>query len=60
MNLIERLARRVRLDSAVIKGAGDDAAVIRWMKDKYLLYTCDMLIEDVHFKLSEAAPEDIG
>lgn len=34
----------------VLKGIGDDAAVIRISKDKYLLSTCDMLIEGKHFR----------
>ena len=33
----------------IIKGIGDDAAVIKIAQDKYLLFTCDMLIEDRHF-----------
>ena len=33
----------------VFKGIGDDAAVVKIAKDKYLLSTCDMLIEDRHF-----------
>lgn len=60
IRLIERLAKDFRLDRSVIKGSGDDAAVIRWTKGKYLLFTCDMSIEDVHFKLSEATPFQIG
>jgi len=60
INLIKRLSKGFRLDRSVIKGAGDDAAVIRWTKDKYLLFTCDMAIEDVHFNLKESAPFQIG
>ena len=60
IGLIERLAKGIRLDKSVVKGAGDDTAVIKWTKDKYLLFTCDMLIEDVHFKLNRAAPFEIG
>lgn len=58
--LIRRLAKRARLDSSVIRGIGDDAAVIKWTKDKYLLFTCDMLIEDVHFRKDAATPYQIG
>src|SRR3989338_7089247 len=60
IGLIKRLDRKTHLDKSVIKGIGDDAAVIRWRRDKYLLFTCDMLIEDVHFKLKRAAPSQIG
>ncbi len=60
IGLIERLTKRIKLDKSVVLGAGDDAAVIRWTRDRYLLYTCDMIIEDVHFRLKDAAPFQIG
>lgn len=60
MALIKRLAAKTRLDSSVIKGIGDDAAVIKWTRDKYLLLTCDMLVEGVHFKKTAATPYEIG
>ena len=50
INLIKRLSKGIRLDKSVIRGAGDDTAVINWTKGKYLLFTSDMLIEDTHFK----------
>lgn len=60
IKLIERLARRIRLDKSVVKGIGDDTAVIKWTKDKYLLFASDMLVENVHFRLREASPFQIG
>lgn len=60
IRLIEQLAKDFRLDRSVVKGSGDDTAVIRWTKDRYLLFTSDMLIEDVHFKLNRAKPFEIG
>jgi len=60
IKLIERVTRGIRLDKGVVKGVGDDTAVIKWTKDKYLLFTCDMLLEDVHFKLKRATPFQIG
>lgn len=51
--LIERFARRIKTDSSVIKGSGDDCAVLKFSKDKYLLATCDMLIEGVDFTPAE-------
>jgi thiamine-monophosphate kinase len=60
IGLIERAARNLRLDKTVIKGAGDDAAVIRWTRDKYLLFACDMIVEDVHFRRQDATPYQIG
>ena len=44
----------------VALGIGDDTAVIKQAGNKYLLFTCDMLIEDVHFKKSKATPFQIG
>lgn len=60
IRLIERVAKDFRLDRSVVKGFGDDTAVIRWTKNKFLLFTCDMSIEDVHFKRGEATPFQIG
>lgn len=65
IKLIERISRGIRLDTSVIKGIGDDTAVIAWpgpikTNGKYLLYTCDMLVEGVHFTRSRATPFQIG
>ena len=60
IKLIKSFAKTMRLDRSVVNGSGDDAAVIKWTRDKYLLLTCDMVIEDVHFRLPEASPFDIG
>jgi thiamine-monophosphate kinase len=43
-----------------VRGPGDDTAVIAWTRDKYLLFTCDILVEDVHFKRGRATPFQIG
>lgn len=48
-NLIERISRGVKLSRQVVKGIGDDAAVLRGPGDKYTLFTSDMLVEDRHF-----------
>lgn len=60
IELIRRLAKNFRLDKSVIKGSGDDTAVLKWTADKYLLFKCDMVIEDVHFELGRATPFNIG
>jgi thiamine-monophosphate kinase len=60
IGLIRRYANAFRLDRTVKKGIGDDTAVIEWTKDKYLLFTCDMNLEGVHFKLNKATPFQIG
>lgn len=44
----------------VIKGIGDDCAVIQVQADEYLLVTTDLLVEKVHFLMDWAAPEIIG
>ncbi len=48
-NLIKRISARVKLSRKVANGIGDDAAVLRYTKDKYLLFTSDMLLEGAHF-----------
>jgi len=60
IRLIKEFARMMPLDSSVVKGSGDDAAVIKWTRGKYLLLACDMVVEDVHFNLPEASPFCIG
>ena len=57
--MIDRISKRIKVDKTVIKGIGDDAAVIRWKKDKYLLFAQDMVIEGVHFKRTDS-PFGIG
>lgn len=51
--LIDRIKKTIKLDSSVIKGIGDDCAVLKFGKDKYQLFTCDMLIEGVDFAHNE-------
>ncbi|MCX5715844.1 MAG: thiamine-phosphate kinase [Candidatus Omnitrophica bacterium] len=57
--LIERIAKHVKAGKGVIKGIGDDCAVLKWTREKHLLATVDMLIEDEHFKRA-VAPSAIG
>lgn len=56
INVIKRL---ITTDNSVVRGIGDDAAVLRFNQNKYLLLTADMLIEDAHFKRN-MEPFDIG
>ncbi|MCQ9208530.1 MAG: thiamine-phosphate kinase [Omnitrophica bacterium] len=58
--LIERILKKIKTDRSVICGIGDDTAVISYTKDKYLLFTTDMLIEDIHFTRKEATFPQIG
>lgn len=58
--LIERIKAGAVVSKSVLKGIGDDCAVIKFNKDKYLLLTCDMMVEGVHFDLKIATPYQIG
>lgn len=59
LELVKRIAKKVRNDSSVVRGIGDDAAVLRYTKNTYLLFTSDMLIEGIDFD-SKAHPQEIG
>ena len=58
-NFIKTIAKGCINHKSVIKGIGDDAAVVKLKKNSILLFTADMLIEDVHF-LRNQPPESIG
>ena len=49
LGLIRRIAALVKSDSSVIKGIGDDCAVLKLDRTNYLLLTCDMLVEGIDF-----------
>lgn len=57
--LIRRIAGGIRTGRTVIKGIGDDCAVLAGPKGKYLLFASDMLVEDVHFTGGDS-PAAIG
>lgn len=60
-NLIEKISKLFPIKRPdVIKGVGDDCAVIKSSYSKYLLYTCDSQVEDVHFTRSVITPEQLG
>lgn len=52
--LIKQIKKSVKTSSSVIKGIGDDCAVVAFSKTKYMLLTCDMLIENVDFKINDS------
>jgi thiamine-monophosphate kinase len=47
--VIEKIKKLFKTDASVIRGPGDDCAVVSFDKEHYLLLTCDMLVEDVDF-----------
>ncbi len=51
--LIERFRKRIRPDSSVVVGSGDDCAVLKFDKRRYQLFTCDMIVENVDFTLKD-------
>jgi len=51
--LIERIKAKISNDDSVKQGIGDDCAVLAYRKDKYLLFTCDMLLAGVDFQPRE-------
>ena len=58
--LIRRLTGHSYDDPAIIKGVGDDCAVLEYTADKYLLVTVDMMVENDHFSLKWHTPEQVG
>jgi len=57
--LIDALKKFAPSSKAVIKGIGDDAAVLPFSKSEYLLFTTDMLAEGTHFT-RRMSPQLIG
>ena len=49
IGLIKRIVKQIKTDASVIKGSGDDSAVLEFDKNRYQLFTCDMLVEGVDF-----------
>ena len=59
LELIERLEQLFEArGSRVIRGLGDDAAVVRG--GRYAVTTIDAMVDGVHFRSGELAPEEIG
>ncbi len=58
-DFIKLIDKFCRVDSSVVKGIGDDTAILKFDKENYLLVTTDMLIENIHFKKS-LSPKHIG
>jgi thiamine-monophosphate kinase len=58
--LIRRLTEKKYTDPAIVKGVGDDCAVLEYTPDKYLLVTVDMMVENDHFTLAWHTPFQVG
>ena len=50
LGLVQKIISRVGLVDKLYGGIGDDVAVLKYSSDKWLLLTCDCLVEDIHFK----------
>jgi len=58
--LINRIAEKIEIEnSGTIKGIGDDAAVLDF-KNKQVVVTTDLLIENVHFDLAYVPLKHLG
>jgi len=58
-DIIKYIKNNFKTKKPVVEGIGDDAAVLGYKKDKYLLFSSDMIIEGTHFK-NTAKPYNIG
>ena len=56
---IDSLRARVRGNDGVVRGIGDDAAIVRFAPGEECVVTTDTLVAGVHFPL-DAVPADIG
>lgn len=59
LDLIDWFRDRISLPPSVAVGIGDDTAVLG-LNDREWLATVDMLIEGVHFELSQCRARDVG
>src|SRR6201996_2633132 len=59
LELIEAFERALAGPSArVVRSVGDDAAVVR--ADRYAVTSVDAMVDGVHFRTGQLAPEEIG
>ena len=57
---IRRLAQESTVDKTIIRGIGDDCAILRPRPDEDLVFTSDFMLEGRHFTLDTHKPADIG
>ncbi len=59
--LIDLIRKKIYTrDKRVVLNIGDDAAVLRYSKNKLLVFTTDTLMEKVHFDLKYCSYRDVG
>lgn len=60
LELIEQLTRKLPKGSSTVTGPGDDCAVLDLgLKDEFVLFKTDAVVESIHFTLADA-PEKVG
>jgi len=57
--LIKKVTKHI-LDKTVLTPIGDDCAVLAFSENEHLLFTTDMLVQDVHFNFQWFTFEQIG
>lgn len=57
---IRKLAEARWRDPAIVRGIGDDCAVVRPTANEDLVFTSDFVLENRHFTLETHTPADIG
>jgi thiamine-monophosphate kinase len=57
---IRQLAEGTEPDGSLIRGIGDDCAILRPRANEDLVFTSDFVLEDRHFTLDSHKPSDVG